>query len=126
AMFQPPVWIYNQSIKINGVERTMKFFMNFSLRNPVAIVLMVILIAVGGIYASTRFQQEQQPEIAFPGIMVQAIFPGAAPSEVMNQVTLPLEKVLRNVDGVKNVTSQSANSVAFLQLEFSFKDDMKK
>jgi len=104
----------------------MKFFTNFSLRNPVAIALLVILVAVGGVYASSKFQQEQQPEIAFPGIMVQAVFPGAAPSEVMNQVTLPLEKVLRNVEGVKNVTSQSANSVSVLQLEFSYNDDIKK
>ncbi|QJD85738.1 efflux RND transporter permease subunit [Cohnella herbarum] len=104
----------------------MKFFTNFSLRNPVAIVLLVILVAVGGMYAATQFKQEQQPEIAFPGVMVSAVYPGAAPNEVMNQVTLPLEKVLRNVEGVKNVTSQSGNSVSMLQLEFSFKDDMKK
>ncbi|MDG0794989.1 efflux RND transporter permease subunit [Cohnella ginsengisoli] len=104
----------------------MKFFTNFSLRNPVAIVLLVLLVAVGGVYASTKFQQEQQPEIQFPGIMVQAVYPGAAPGEVLNQVTLPLEKALKNVEGVKNVTSQSANSVSGLQLEFSYNDDMKK
>ncbi|WP_123042622.1 efflux RND transporter permease subunit [Cohnella candidum] len=104
----------------------MKFFANFSLRNPVAIVLLVLLVAVGGVYSASQFRQEQQPEVNFPGIMVQAVFPGAAPNEVMNQVTLPLEKVLRNVDGVKNVTSQSANSVSMLQLEFGYNDDMKK
>ncbi|QMV42148.1 efflux RND transporter permease subunit [Cohnella cholangitidis] len=104
----------------------MKFFTNFSLRNPVAIVLLVILIAVGGVYSTMQFKQEQQPEIAFPGIMVSAVYPGAAPNEVMNDVTLPLEKALRNVEGVKNVTSQSANSVSMMQLEFNFNDDMKK
>ncbi|RKP51343.1 efflux RND transporter permease subunit [Cohnella endophytica] len=104
----------------------MQFFTKFSLRNPVAIVLLVILVAVGGMYAATQFKQEQQPEIAFPGIMVSAQYPGAAPNEVMNQVTLPLEKVLKNVEGVKNVTSQSANGISMLQLEFSFNDDMKK
>ncbi|TJY41728.1 efflux RND transporter permease subunit [Cohnella pontilimi] len=104
----------------------MKFFTNFSLRNPVAVVLLVLLVAVGGIYSASQFQQEQQPEVNFPGVMVQAVYPGAAPNEVMNEVTLPLEKVLRNVEGVKNVTSTSANSVSMLQLEFGFNDDMKK
>ncbi|KIL36300.1 RND superfamily resistance-nodulation-cell division acriflavin:proton (H+) antiporter [Cohnella kolymensis] len=104
----------------------MKFFTNFSLRNPVAIVLLVILVAAGGLYAATQLKQEQQPEVAFPGVMVSSVYPGAAPNEVLNQVTLPLEKVLRNVEGVKNVTSQSANSVSMLQLEFAFNDDMKK
>jgi len=104
----------------------MKFFTNFSMRNPVAIVLMVLLVTVGGIYSTLQFKQEQQPEIVFPGIMVSAVYPGAAPNEVLDQVTRPLEQALRNVEGVKNVMSQSANSVAMLQLEFSFNDDMKK
>lgn len=104
----------------------MKFFTNFSLRNPVAIVLLVLLVSVGGLYATTGFKQEQQPEVTFPGILVSAVYPGAAPNEVMNQVTLPMEKVLRNVEGVKNVISQSANSMSMLQLEFSYNDDMKK
>jgi hydrophobic/amphiphilic exporter-1 (mainly G- bacteria), HAE1 family len=104
----------------------MKFFTNFSLRNPVAIVLLVILVAAGGLYAAAQLKQEQQPEVTFPGVMVSSVYPGAAPNEVLNQVTLPLEKVLRNVEGVKNVTSQSANNVSMLQLEFAFNDDMKK
>ncbi|MEX1028797.1 MAG: efflux RND transporter permease subunit [Paenibacillaceae bacterium] len=102
----------------------MKFFTDFSLRNPVAIVLLVILVAVGGIYSTINFKQEMLPDVAFPGIMVTAIYPGAAPNEVLNQVTMPLEKALRNVDGVKNVTSQSANSVSNLQLEFGYSEDM--
>lgn len=104
----------------------MKFFPAFSLRNPVAIVLLVILIAVGGGYATSQFQQEQMPEVVFPGIMVAAVYPGAAPNEVLNEITLPLEKLLRNVDGVKSVTSQSANNVSQLQLEFGYNDDMNK
>ncbi|BBI36771.1 efflux RND transporter permease subunit [Cohnella abietis] len=104
----------------------MKFFTNFSLRNSVAVVLLVILIAVGGIYSATQFKQEQMPEVTFPGIIVTAVYPGAAPNEVLNQVTSPLEKVLKNVDGVKNVTSQSANSISMVQLEFNGSEDMKK
>ncbi|GGG25499.1 efflux RND transporter permease subunit [Paenibacillus abyssi] len=104
----------------------MKMFTSFSLRNPVAIALLVILIAVGGLYSAGKFNQEQMPDVSFPGIMVQAVYPGAAPNEVLSQVTLPLEKALRNVDGVKNVTSQSANSVSMLQLEFGYSDDMKE
>lgn len=104
----------------------MKFLTNFSLRNPVAVVLLVLLVAVGGIYSASLFKQEQQPEIAFPGILVSAVYPGAAPNEVLNQVTLPLEKALKSVEGVKNITSSSANGSSVLQLEFSYKDNMKK
>ncbi|WP_127533829.1 efflux RND transporter permease subunit [Paenibacillus kobensis] len=103
----------------------MKWITHFSIRNPVAIVLLVLLIAVGGVYSATTFKQEQLPEVAIPGIIVSVVYPGAAPNEVLDQVTFPLEKVLRNVNGVKNVTSQSANSVSQLMLEFSYNDNMK-
>lgn len=104
----------------------MKFFTSFSLRNPVAIVLLVLLIAVGGVYSASQFRQEQMPEVSFPGIMVTAVYPGAAPNEVLSEVTMPLEKSLRGVEGVKNVISQSSNSVSMLQLEFGYSDDMKE
>lgn len=104
----------------------MKQFTQFSLRNPVAIVLLVLLIAIGGVYSAGKFKQEQLPDVSFPGIFVTAVYPGAAPNEVLSQVTMPLEKTLRNVEGVKNIVSQSANSVSFLQLEFSYSDDMRE
>ncbi|GIQ64929.1 hypothetical protein PACILC2_34970 [Paenibacillus cisolokensis] len=104
----------------------MKQFTRFSLRNPVAVVLLVLLIAIGGVYSAGKFKQEQLPDVSFPGIFVTAVYPGAAPNEVLSQVTMPLEKTLRNVEGVKNIVSQSANSVSFLQLEFSYSDDMRE
>jgi len=104
----------------------LKNLTKFSLRNPVAIVLLVVLIVIGGIYSTAKFKQEQLPEFAFPGIIVSTVYPGAAPNEVLEQVTLPLEQKLRNLEGVKNVYSQSANNLSILQLEFSYNDDMKQ
>jgi hydrophobic/amphiphilic exporter-1 (mainly G- bacteria), HAE1 family len=103
----------------------MGFFTRFSLRNPAAIVLLSILVAVAGWFSATKFKQEQMPEVAYPYISVVAVYPGATPEEVLNSVTVPLEKALRNVDGAKSVTSSSSNSVAGLQMEFSFSDDME-
>lgn len=104
----------------------MKFFTHFSLRNPVAIVLLIVLVAVGGVYSSVRLNQEQLPEVVFPGVMVQAIYPGAAPSEVQSEVSAPLENALRGVEGARTVTSQSANSVAVLMVEFNYGEDIKE
>lgn len=103
----------------------MSFFTRFSLRNPAAIVLLSVLITVAGVLSATRFKQEQMPEVAYPYISVVAVYPGAAPGEVLNSVTIPLEKALRNVDDVKNVISSSSNSVAGLQMEFSFSDNVE-
>nr|WP_283809148.1 efflux RND transporter permease subunit [Tumebacillus amylolyticus] len=95
------------------------------MKNPVAIVILCLLIAVGAVFSATKFRQEQLPDVDLPSVTVQAIYPGASPNDVLNQVTVPLETVLRNVEGVKNVTSQSQNNFAMITLEFSFKDNME-
>ncbi|KEO83277.1 efflux RND transporter permease subunit [Tumebacillus flagellatus] len=102
----------------------MSLFTKFSLKNPVAIVILCILIVIGAGFSVTKFRQEQLPDVNFPSVTVQAVYPGASPNDVLNEVTVPLETVLRNVPGVKNVTSQSQNNFAMIALEFSFKDNM--
>lgn len=104
----------------------LKKLVKCSLQIPVAIVLLVALIGIGGIYSTTKFKQEQLPEFVIPGIIVSTVYPGAAPNEVLELVTMPLEQKLRNLEGVKNVYSQSANNVSMIQLEFSDNDDMKR
>jgi HAE1 family hydrophobic/amphiphilic exporter-1 len=103
----------------------MKWLPDFSLKNPTAIVLLVLLVAMGGVYSVAQFKQEQLPDITIPGIVVSTVYPGAAPHEVLTHVTMPLEKALRNIEGVKNITSQSANSVSVIELEFGYGEDMK-
>ncbi|OUM97351.1 MAG: hypothetical protein A9Z00_13090 [Thermobacillus sp. ZCTH02-B1] len=98
----------------------------FSLRNPMAIVLLVVLVAVGGIYSIAGFRQEQLPDIDIPGIAVITVYPGAAPDEVLEQVTRPVEQALRNLEGVKHVYSQSMNNLSVVQLEYGHHDDMKR
>ena len=104
----------------------LKNLTKLSLQNPVAIVLLVGLIVIGGIYSTAKFKQEQLPEVDMPGIVVSTVYPGAAPNEVLEQVTQPLEQKLRNLEGVKNVYSQSANNLSIIQLEYSYNDNMKK
>lgn len=103
----------------------MSFFTRFSLKNPIAIVILCILIVMGGIYSATKFRQEQLPDVNFPTVNIMAVYPGATPNDVLNEVTLPMEAVLRNVEGVKNLTSESQNNVATFNLEFSFQDNIE-
>jgi len=104
----------------------LKNLTKFSLQNPLVILLLVVLVVIGGIYSTTKFKQEQLPEIDIPWLVVSTVYPGAAPNEVLEQVTLPLEQKLRNLEGIKNVYSQSANNLSIIQLEFGYNNDMKQ
>lgn len=95
----------------------MRFLTRFSLRNPVVIVILTILLAIGGALSAASLNEELFPNITLPVITVITGYPGAAPGAVASDVSDPLEKALRSVAGVKNVTSTSVQNLSEISLE---------
>lgn len=98
----------------------MKNLIQFSLRNKFAIWLLTIIVTAVGIYSGLTMKQETIPNINVPFLSVTAIYPGAAPEGVRKDITKPLEQRLRNVDGVKTLTSTSMENAASLFIEFKY------
>lgn len=98
----------------------MKSLINFSLKNKFAIWLLTIIITFAGLYSGLTMKQETLPNISIPYLSVTTIYPGAAPEGVVNEVSKPLEQKLRNVDGVKLVTSTSLENASSIQIEFDY------
>lgn len=98
----------------------MKSLINFSLRNKFAIWLLTIIIVFAGLYSGLTMKQETLPNISIPYLSVTTIYPGAAPEGVVTDVSKPLEQKLRNVDGVKTITSTSLENASSIQIEFDY------
>ncbi|MBQ4900099.1 efflux RND transporter permease subunit [Paenibacillus sp. Marseille-P2973] len=98
----------------------MKSIIQFSLRNKFAIWLLTIIVTVVGLYSGLTMKQETIPNINVPYLSVTAIYPGAAPEGVVQDITKPLETKLHNVDGVKTITSTSMENAASLFIEFDY------
>lgn len=98
----------------------MKSLINFSLKNKFAIWLLTIIIVFAGLYSGLTMKQETLPNISIPYLSVTTIYPGAAPEGVVNDVSKPLEQKLRNVDGVKMITSTSLENASNIQIEFDY------
>lgn len=98
----------------------MKSLINFSLKNKFAIWLLTIIIVFAGLYSGLTMKQETLPNISIPYLSVTTIYPGAAPEGVVNDVSKPLEQKLRNVDGVKAITSTSLENASSIQIEFNY------
>ncbi len=96
----------------------------FSLKNAAAVILLVVLVTAGGLWSALQLKKETMPDIAIPIVAVVTPYPGAAPGDVYDQVTKPLEKALRGVEGIKQVSAQSNDSVSIVVTEFSFSQDM--
>ncbi|KOR76230.1 efflux RND transporter permease subunit [Paenibacillus solani] len=98
----------------------MKGIINFSLRNKFAIWLLTIIVSFGGLYSGLTMKQETIPDINVPFLSITAIYPGAAPEGVVEDITKPLETRLRNIDGVKTITSTSMENAANVMVEFDY------
>lgn len=97
---------------------------NFVVRNKLAVWLLTLIVLFSGIYSSARMKMETIPDISIPYLMVMGVYPGATAEQVMEDVTIPLEKTLENLSGVKTVMSSSSSSMASIQVEYDYGTDM--
>nr|WP_249315531.1 efflux RND transporter permease subunit [Bacillus sp. FJAT-49711] len=94
------------------------------MKNKLAVWLLTIIITASGIYAGTRMKTETIPDITIPYLMVTGVYPGATPEQVMEDVSMPLEKAAENLEDVKAVYSNSYSNMASIQVEYEYGIDM--
>ena len=104
----------------------MKKIINFSLNNKFAIWILTIMVVVAGLYSGLNMKQETMPDITLPNVSVMTAYPGAAPDEIVDEVTEPIEQRLQNLNGIEVVSSSSLANASSVQLEFNFDKDMDK
>ncbi|PWK13382.1 efflux RND transporter permease subunit [Tumebacillus permanentifrigoris] len=102
----------------------MNFLTRVSLKNPVAIFILSFLLIVGGLFSFQSLKVDLLPNIEFPQLSIEAVYPGASPQDVEKQVTSILEKQFKGIQGIDKMSSQSFESIALIQLQFPFGTNM--
>ncbi len=67
---------------------------------------------------------ETLPNINTPIVTVTTVYPGATPEDVADKVSEPIEKRLKNLNGVNVVSSTSYQNASAVQIEYTFSKDM--
>lgn len=102
----------------------MKKIINFSLNNKFAIWILTLMVVVAGLYSGFNMKQEMIPNITLPNVSIITTYPGAAPDEVAEKVTIPIEQRIQNLNGVEIVSSSSLANASSVQIQFTYKTDM--
>lgn len=76
----------------------------FSLKNAVAVFIISFLLILGGLYSFSSLKVDLLPNIEFPQLSVEVIYPGASPEDMNEQVTTKLEEKLKAIEGVKKTS----------------------
>ncbi|MGG1680304.1 efflux RND transporter permease subunit [Neobacillus sp. NRS-1170] len=102
----------------------MNRIINFSLKNKFAIWLITLIITASGLYSGLRMKLETLPDITIPVVTVTTVYPGAAPEQVAEKISEPIEQRLKNLNGVKTVSSNSFQNASAIQIEYAYEKDM--
>ena len=91
-------------------------------KNPVAVVLFIILAA--GIFSYTKMQSSLFPEVTFPKIKVIADNGLQPVSKMMITVTKPLENAIKRVPGLENIRSITSRGSCEISAFMSWDEDI--
>lgn len=103
----------------------MESITKFSMKNVAALIIMMIMLVGGGMYASSILKVESMPDISLPMVMVNTQYM-APPSDVLEHVTKPLEKTISGMEGLKNLTSTSSDNYSNIMVELKQGADLDK
>jgi multidrug efflux pump subunit AcrB len=101
----------------------MKKFVAFCVQNQLLVYLGMILVIVGGVISAKRMNTSFFPAQKEKFIQINALYPGASPSEIEEGITLKIEDNLKGVIGIDRVTSTSSENSASIKVEIETKAD---
>ncbi len=93
---------------------------SFSLRKPVTITMAAAAVVIFGIIAFNRLAIDLLPDITFPTLTIRTEYPGSAPAEVENLITIPIEEAVGVVSGVVSISSISRPGLSDVVVEFDW------
>ncbi len=97
---------------------------NFALRHPIAMLMLVVGLIAGGALAIFRMRIDIFPAFDLPQIYVIQNYNGMSPAQMEGLIVNQFELNFQYVDGVKNVESKSIQQIALIKLSFYPGTDM--
>ncbi len=98
----------------------------YSIRNPLVAILLFVLLTLGGIYGFMQMKVQQFPDIDLPAVVVTVTLPGAAPSQLENDIAKKIENKLTSIEGVKHIRTTLQTGAATMVTEFVLEKDIQE
>jgi len=84
----------------------------YSMKNKVISWLFIVILAIGGVSAFSDLGRLEDPAFTIKDAMIISTYPGATSTEVEEELTYTLEKEIRKLPYIKQITSTSSNGMS--------------
>ncbi len=88
---------------------------------PVATSLLMVAVILAGMVAYRQLPQSALPEVDYPTIQVNTLYPGASPDVVTSSITAPLERQFGQMPGLTQMLSASSGGASTITLRFDLR-----
>jgi multidrug efflux pump len=88
------------------------------IQRPVATALLMLAIVLAGLLGFKLLPLSALPQVDYPTIQVQTLYPGASPDVMAQTVSAPLERQFGQMSGLERMSSTSSAGVSMVTLQF--------
>ncbi len=93
---------------------------SWSVNNSTTVFVLIAIITVSGLYSYLTVPKESFPEVVIPEVFIGTPYPGNSPSNIEKLITRPLEKEIKTITGVDEITSTSIQGYSAVDVKFEF------
>lgn len=98
----------------------------WAIRNPVATIVLFLLLTLAGLVAFSKLRLNGMPDIDIPAVTVNVAWSGAAPTEMETQVTRLIEDSVAGLGNAIRVRSSVSEGMSFSSIEFAIGSDIDR
>ncbi len=95
----------------------MRRIFEFVVKQPLFVNLLTLLVVVAGMMAMLNLNRDVFPNIQLDIVIIQTAYPGSTPKEIEKLITIPIEKELKEVSDIKEMTSISLEGASTISIE---------
>ena len=99
---------------------------SWAIHNPIPVVVLFIALTLAGIASYMMLPVKQFPDVSFPQVVVTITQAGAAPEELENQVTRPVENAVAGIQDIDMIQSTVVQGVSTTVIAFEIGADEQK
>ncbi len=99
---------------------------SWAIKNPIPIILLFLLLTIAGISGFKSMRINNNPDVDLPFVVVTAVRPGAAPSELETQVTRLIEDQIAGLGSVRHINSTIVDGASTTFIEFELGVDHER
>jgi HAE1 family hydrophobic/amphiphilic exporter-1 len=100
------------------------FLSDLSIKRPIMMSMVLVVFLLFGAIAYFGLNLDLVPDVDFPIVTVQTIYPGAGPQEIETQVTKKIEDAVSSISKIEEMTSYSMEAVSYVVIHFELDKDI--